>query len=466
MTPRPRAAGAGVRPPPADPAAWTNPKPSTNGVHPPPGPPPDAAPLAGRTLDTVEALPVAWLWPGRVPFGMLAILDGDAGLGKSAIAFDLAARLTRGGPMPFAADPPHPPAGVLLLCAEDSAAHTLRPRLEAAGADLARVVIPGEDAIVVIPGDLPAVEALMVGHGVRLVVVDPVMAFLAGGIDSNNDQSARQALTPLKRLAERTGAAVLLIRHLNKKDGQGAAYRGGGSVAFTATTRSALVVGRDPADPGVSVLAGVKCNVGKLAAAAAYAVEDRDGMPVIAWGELRPDLSADDVCTRPQPAGPNRQAAKTGDARDWLADRLAGGPVPKGDLEAAAEVAGHRPRTLQRAAEELGVDARRVGFPARTVWDLPASRATRGGSGGEMARLGPDPPESLEIVAAASRAKGSSGELARLGTGADGATGADAPDAVVPPTAAPAVPPPPKARVTRRPDDRGGPGEADAGGGA
>ncbi len=378
------------------------------------------APLTARTLDAVASAPVTWLWPGRVPFGMVTMLDGDPGLGKSAVAFDLAARLTRGGRMPLTADPPRGPAGVLLLCAEDSPAHTLRPRLEAAGADLKRVVIPAEDAAVVIPGDLPAVEALVLERGVKLIVIDPVMSFLAGGIDSNNDQSARQALTPLKGLAERTGAAVLLLRHLNKKDGQGAAYRGGGSIAFTAVARSALVVGLDPADPDIRVLAAVKCNVGRPAAAAAYAIEDEGGMPVVAWGELRPDLSPDDVCTRPLPTGPGRGAPKAKDAQEWLRGRLAAGPVPKADLEAAAEIAGHKWRTVQRAANELGVAACRTGFPARTVWRLPGSQATLGGDGDGVARVVPPGGESPQPAASAGRAEGHPGDPAQLGLGPDG----------------------------------------------
>ena len=330
-----------------------------------------------QPLSDVTPLAVDWLWPGRVPFGMLTMLDGDPGLGKSSVAFDLAARLTRGFSMPLGRAPVGPPAGVLLLCAEDSAAYTLRPRLEAIGADLGRVFTL--KCAVSLPADVATVEATARAGGVRLVVIDPVMSFLSAGVDSNGDQSARQALTPLKGMAERTGAAVVLIRHLNKKTGSSAAYRGGGSIAFNAAARSALVVGRCPA--GGLVLASTKCNVGPRPDALAYAVADAPcelpgggsvRMPVVHWGEVRPDLSADDIVTRPEareaePANPKRDAA-----REWLVAELAGSEVAKSELELLAAEAGLAWRTVERAAEELGVRKSRAGFAGGgSGWSLP-----------------------------------------------------------------------------------------------
>ena len=308
------------------------------------------------------------------------MLDGDPGLGKSSVAFDLGARLTRGRSMPLCSDPPPDAAAVLLLCAEDSAAETLRPRMEAAGADLTRVIDITKP--VAIPNDLLAIEAIVIERGIKLIVIDPVMSFLANAVDSNGDQSSRQALTPLKGLAERTGAAVILVRHLNKKNGDSAAYRGGGSIAFNAAARSALIVGKDPADTAVRVLATVKINVGKEPGPVSYSVGERpvafaDGtegmMPAVEWGEFRPDLSADDICTRTEAkaTGGGGNQRKLADARDWLESRLSAGPVPKSDLEAAAERDGLKWRTIERAADELTVLKPREGFPARTFWRLP-----------------------------------------------------------------------------------------------
>ena len=331
-----------------------------------------------RPLANVAAVAVEWLWRGRVPLGMLTMLDGDPGLGKSAVAFDLGARLTRGAAMPLSGDPPSAPAGVLLLCAEDSAAHTLRPRMEAAGANLKRVYDLTKP--VTLPGDLPVLESIVKAGKIKLVVIDPVMSFLGSGVDSNSDQSARQALTPLKGLAERTGAAVILIRHLNKKNGNTAAYRGGGSIAFAAAARSALVAGRDPGGQPGGVLASVKCNVGPRPDSVSYSIAEcpvqlADGrliqMPMVAWGELRPDLSADDIVTRPEARGPEERGPKRDEARDWLRRELAGSAVAKTELESLAAGAGLGWRTVERAADELGVLKRRAEFGGASFWSLP-----------------------------------------------------------------------------------------------
>src|SRR5262249_53079707 len=158
-------------------------------------------------------------------------------------------------------------ADVLILAAEDDAARTITPRLRAAGADLTRCHIC--DGIQVgdtvrpvrFPDDLPWLQEFILAHKVRLVVIDPIMGFLNGLLDSHKDQSIRDVLAAIKQVAERTGAAVVMIRHLNKKAGESALYRGGGSIAIAAAARSALVVGNVPDRPGVLALAVVKCNL-------------------------------------------------------------------------------------------------------------------------------------------------------------------------------------------------------------
>src|SRR5829696_4119780 len=94
--------------------------------------------LVGRLLSEVEPEQVEWLWPGRLPLGKLAVLDGDPGLGKSAVTLDLAARISAGLELPDGQ--PCEPAGVVLLSAEDGLRDTIRPRLDAAGADSEKIV--------------------------------------------------------------------------------------------------------------------------------------------------------------------------------------------------------------------------------------------------------------------------------------------------------------------------------------
>src|SRR5262249_21774305 len=147
---------------------------------------------------------------------------------------------------------------------------------QVAGADLARVHIidsvqvDGEEHPVMFPQALPMLEAEITKRKAALLIVDPIMAFLAGKVDTNGDQSSRQVLTQLRGIAERTGCAIFVIRHLNKKNGAAAIYRGGGSIAFIAAARSALVIGRHPDDPDIRVLASLKLNVGKKPAAVTF----------------------------------------------------------------------------------------------------------------------------------------------------------------------------------------------------
>jgi len=135
--------------------------------------------------------------------------------------------------------------GVLLLLAEDSLKKTVLQRLDAAGADMRRISVPNRP--VLIPRDLSLIEEIACQIQASLIVIDPIMAFL--GVDSNGDQKVRGALTPLKSFAEKTGVAVVLVRHLTKRGGVHALSRGTGSIGIIAATRSALLVGRSPDEP-------------------------------------------------------------------------------------------------------------------------------------------------------------------------------------------------------------------------
>ena len=196
-----------------------------------------------RTMNEITARPVEWLWAGWIPLGKVAVLDGDPGLGKLTLLCDLAARLSRDGLMPDGAA--GPVGATVFLSAEDGDDDTLRPRLDLAGGDPARLHTlsdvkdaDGGERPPEIPLDLPVIEALVAAHGARLLVIDPLMAFLIG-VDAGRDQDVRRALHRLARLAERQRCAVVCLRHLNKTDGDKALYRGGGGIGIIAAARSA-----------------------------------------------------------------------------------------------------------------------------------------------------------------------------------------------------------------------------------
>ncbi len=205
-----------------------------------------------RPVSELTAQPIAWLVPDRFALGQVAIIDGDPGLGKSLIMLDLAARLSTGRPWPDGANHPSPePAATIYLSAEDRDDDTITPRLQALGADLGRVfVYCCKDRLLHRPLAFPANIAFLgrtlAKTGARLVIIDPIVAFLDDSILSGSDQSIRRALYPLAELAKMYGCTIILIRHLNKKAGSRSLYRGGGSIGFVAACRSAWLVGLDP----------------------------------------------------------------------------------------------------------------------------------------------------------------------------------------------------------------------------
>ena len=206
-----------------------------------------------RPMSGVPPRPVEWLWPGWIPLGKLTVLDGDPGVGKSTLLLDLAARLSRDGVMPDGAV--GPVGASLILSAEDGEEDTIKPRLAAAGGVAERIftlpAVRGDDGEMrppEVPLDLPAIEAAVRQYGARLLVIDPLMAYLTGA-DAGSDQDVRRALFKLARLAERRSFAVVCLRHLSKVGGDKAIYRGGGSIGIVAAARSGLVVAADPDDP-------------------------------------------------------------------------------------------------------------------------------------------------------------------------------------------------------------------------
>lgn len=279
---------------------------------------------SSRTLlaSDVATRELRWLWPGYLPAGKIAMLDGDPGLGKSMVTLAWAAWVTTGRPFPIGeqiirANAPTPvPRGVVLVCAEDDLADTIVPRLKAARADLTRVGFvgyktnnAGHPIPLTFPDGVNQLHQTIRDVDAALVIVDPVMAFLGEEINSHNDASVRRALTPLKELAEETGVALVCIRHLNKSGEAQAMYRGGGSIAFIGAARTGLIVTKHPDDENKRVLAVIKQNLSdrRLTPSWTYElankpVELSDGSsaatPYVQWGE-QIDKTADELLRKP-----------------------------------------------------------------------------------------------------------------------------------------------------------------------
>jgi 5S rRNA maturation endonuclease (ribonuclease M5) len=322
----------------------------------------DPAPSAGRTIPASAVRPerVAWVWPDRVPAGMLTLFAGRPGEGKSTIVIDLAARVTRQG-------------GVVIVCsAEDDPARVLRPRLEAAGADLERVHI--WQAPLELPEGVEALRAEVERLGATLVVIDPLNAYIGLETNTHRDHHVRRVLAPLGELASRTGAAVVVIGHTNKAASDDPLMRVGGSIGFTAAARQVLLAATDPADEGRRVLAVVKSNVAAFPAPVAYTIEPvtlEGGITTsrIAWLGEAPEVDVRTLLA--PPAREERSLAL--EAAGILREILAAGPRPAREAERELrEALGDLSHGLIVKARQLaGVGARKAGFEGGWEWYLP-----------------------------------------------------------------------------------------------
>lgn len=335
---------------------------------------PEPEPI-GVLLSEVEPRKVFWLWYPWIPLGKLTMLDGDPGLGKSTVALDWTARVSTGRPMPGEGEVGTEPAGVVILTAEDDLGDTVRPRLDAAGADTSRVLalpmVPSgnpDGRPPVLPDDLSFLRLAIERVDAKLVVIDPLVAFLPASIDSHKDQSVRVALWPLAVLAEETGVALLLIRHLNKSVGGNPLYRGGGSIAFIGAARSGLLVAKDPDDETHRVLAPTKCNLALEAASLSFHLEQADnGVARVVWDGPSPH-SARQLLSEPVGA---RGSSDLDDDVAVVEEILADGPVPSKELFPRAQDEGMSKSRAYKALKVLNCVRRKAGMRGGWTWELP-----------------------------------------------------------------------------------------------
>jgi hypothetical protein len=345
-----------------------------------------------------------WLWRDRIPLGELTTLDGDPGLGKSLITLDLAARVSRGAAMPREGCAEiSGPRGVVILAAEDNIESVIRPRLRRAGADGTRITVMTEVSNGVGERrpphlqDLEALRMLITRLDAALVIIDPLMAFLPVASDSHKDQDIRRVLAPLARLAAETGAAILVVRHLNKSANGNPLYRGAGSTGIIAAARSGLLVAVDPADASRRVLASIKSNLAAPAASLSYRViEINSGVAGIEWcGQS--DLTA--AALLAAVSDPEESSTERAEAAAWLKAMLADGPVSAKTLRREAEDAGHAWRTIRRAQSAMRIIVAKSGYQGTWEWRLsPGDGHSRGvtpaqdGHPQEVATFGPLTP--------------------------------------------------------------------------
>lgn len=316
-------------------------------------------------LADVEAEPVHWLWPRRFPLGMLTLLIGDPSVGKSFITLGMASTISVGAPWPDSNGECSEVGSTILLTAEDSLSHTVRPRLDRAGADPAKVhaltTVKRDDGTLgpfCLASDLPRLEeALDRIADCRLLVIDPVSAYL-GTADEHRNAEVRGLIAPLSEVAERRRISVILVTHMNKGTGTKALYRATGSLAFVAAARMAWLVTPDRDDPLRQLMLPVKHNIVERPDGLAYRIGDG----VIQWETEPVTIRAEDALAMDKAAGDCESANRAERASGFLRTILQpGASMPSDVILAAGKAVGISRSALFEAKKALGIEARKTG---------------------------------------------------------------------------------------------------------
>lgn len=329
-------------------------------------------------LENVEARSVEWIWPGRLARGKFGLLTGDPDMGKSQIATDITARISRGARWPDAGQAPL--GSAIILSSEDGLADTIRPRLEAAGGDPARVfclqsVVTGEgkERTFSIKDDIARLESCIAEMpDVVIIVVDPITAYMGDKIDSHQTTDVRGVLEPFIGFADRTNVAILGITHPTKASQAKAINSFTGSLAYLACSRLAFIAIREP-ETDRRLLLSVKNNLGPPAAGLGYSIKETiisKGLaaPHVAWDGEPVTVNANEAVR----ASSGTSDGKIKEAKEWLAEELATGPKPAKTVEREAKREGISERTLRRAKKEIGVITEKVGLDEGWWWRLAA----------------------------------------------------------------------------------------------
>ena len=295
-------------------------------------------------MSDVELTPVDWLWKPYLPFGKLSVLQGNPGEGKTYFAMHLAAACTNGKLLPNMER--LEPFNVIYQTAEDGLGDTVKPRLIEAGADLDRVLVIDDSDVQLTLSD-ERIEKAIIENNARLVIIDPIQAYLGSDVDMNRANEVRPIFMRLGQVAQRTGCAILLIGHLNKAAGMQSLQRGLGSIDIAAAVRSVMFIGKLKHDPTMRILTHEKSSLAPPGASLAFSLGDEGGFRWV--GEY--DITADEMLSGIEP----QRETKTQQAEDLICTLLSGEKrVLSEDIDKAALERGIPGRTVRDAKRELG----------------------------------------------------------------------------------------------------------------
>ena len=284
-------------------------------------------------LDSVEVQEVRFLWKPYIPLGKLTLLQGDPGSGKTFLAANIAAAVTTGKPLPYG-DMQQIKGNIIYQTAEDGLGDTIKPRMIQAGADCSKVFIIDESGSSLTLMD-DRIEQAIKQIQPRLLIIDPLQAYLGGKTDMHRANEVRPILAHIARLAETYDLAIVLVMHLNKGGAGKSLYRGLGSIDIPAAARSVLLAGSDSNNPDTRAIVHIKSSLAPQGDSISYTLDGKG----FSWGGLS-QLTADDLLSYKTA---DNDGTAIDEVKDFLMDILQDGPVPAGDVYAMA-----KSRTLKK----------------------------------------------------------------------------------------------------------------------
>ena len=317
-------------------------------------------------MQDVVSKEVEWLWYPYIPYGKITIIEGDPGEGKTTLVLKLAAALSRGLPLPCDDDKEYEPIHIIYQTAEDGIEDTIKPRLEKAGADCSMIrVIDETDKELSMTDD--RLEQAIIETGARLIILDPIQAYIGATVDMHRANEIRPVLKHLGIIAEKHNCAIILIGHMNKASGSKSTYRGLGSIDIQATARSVLLVARLRDKPNIRIMAHDKSSLAPAGDAIGFEMTEDNGMVCI--GPY--DITIDELLSGNEGRGKKKLDIAENFIKEYFGSNKV---IPSNEIMMEAAKRSIKRNTLLSAKKKLGITSDKEKAEDGTIywtWVMP-----------------------------------------------------------------------------------------------